>query len=203
MNITNIIFDFGGVLIDWDPKYLYKKVFNDKNELNHFLTNVLPPDWNVRFDEGNDMQKNINELSKQNPKYKNEIQMYKDRWTEMLKGDMPQNTQLLEPLSKKYNLYGLTNWSAETFPIAYEKYNFFKIFKGIVVSGEEKLVKPNPDIYKILLSRYKLNPENSLFIDDLLKNIEAAKTLKINTIHYKNDINLQNELVKFGIKWQF
>ncbi len=203
MNITNIIFDFGGVLIDWDPKYLYKKVFNDKNELNHFLTKVLPPDWNVRFDEGNDMQKNINELSKQNPKYKNEIQMYKDRWTEMLKGDMPQNTQLLEPLSKKYNLYGLTNWSAETFPIAYEKYNFFKIFKGIVVSGKEKLVKPNPDIYKILLSRYKLNPENSLFIDDLLKNIEAAKTLKINTIHYKNDINLQNELVKFGIRWQF
>ncbi len=200
MKITNIVFDFGGVLVDWNPKYLYEKIFTDKSELNYFLTEVLPPDWNDRFDMGGSFQENIDELSLKYPKYKYAIQMYKDRWTETIKGEIFINTALLEPLSKKYPLYGLTNWSAETFPIAYERYSFFSIFEGIVVSGVEKVIKPNPDIYKILLSRYNLKPENTIFIDDNINNIKMANNLNINTIHYKNTVNVKDELNKFGVE---
>ncbi len=200
MNITNIVFDFGGVLVDWNPRYLYEKIFTDESELNYFLNEVLPPDWNDRFDMGGSFKENIDELSLKYPEYKYAIQMYKDRWPETIKGEISANTALLEPLNKKYPLYGLTNWSAETFPLAYAKYSFFSIFKGIVVSGEEKVIKPNPDIYKILLSRYNIKPESAIFIDDNINNIKMANKLNINTIHYKNTVNVKDELRKFGVQ---
>ncbi len=200
MNITNIVFDFGGVLVDWNPEYLYEKIFTDKKELKHFLTEVLPPNWNDQFDEGRTFQAGIDELSLKYPEYKDAIQMYKDRWSETIKSEISVNTRLLEPLSKKYNLYGLTNWSSETFPLAYKKYDFFAIFKGIVVSGVEKVIKPNPAIYNILLSRYNLKPENTIFIDDNINNIKMANKLNINTIHCARGVNIKEELSKLGVE---
>ncbi len=200
MTIKNIIFDFGAVVMDWNPEYLYKKIFKDETERNYFLTEICHLDWNYQFDKGKPFQEGIDELKAKFPKYSKEIQLYKDRWIEMIKGEIVENSSLVPVLSKKYNLYGLTNWSAETFAIVYEKYDFFKIFKGIVVSGKEKVIKPDPAIFKILLSRYNLKAEESLFIDDNKKNTNAAEKLKFHTIHYTEDMNLRNELLKRNIE---
>ena len=197
--IKNIVFDFGGVLIDWNPTYLYKKVFADEKEMNYFLEQVCTSEWNMKQDAGRPLAVATMEKQREFPEYEKEIALFYGRWDEMLGGEIKENSRWVEPLSKKYPLYGLTNWSAETIPVAYERYGFFKHLKGIVVSGEEKLAKPDSEIYRILLKRYALNAEESLFIDDTLKNIEAAQALGFKTIHCTPDLDLGEVLKKWGI----
>ena len=197
--IKNIIFDFGGVLIDWNPVYLYSKVFETEDEINHFLENICTYPWNVLQDAGRSIKEATLEKQLEHPQYKEEIGMYYGRWEEMLGGIFEENTALVAPLKERYNVYGLTNWSAETLPIAIERYEFFKYLDGIVVSGDEKLVKPDLQIYKVLLDRYDINAHESLFIDDNLANIEAACELGFHTIHYTPEVNLKAELESAGV----
>lgn len=197
--IKNIVFDFGGVLIDWNPVYLYSKVFEDRAEMEYFLNNVCTYQWNVLQDAGRPVALATAEKQQEFPQYKDEIAMYYGRWAEMLGGEISENSRLVKPLSEKYNTYGLTNWSAETIPVAMERYEFFNYLKGIVVSGDEKIVKPDPKLYYILLDRFNINPEETLFIDDNVHNINIARLLGFKTIHLAPEINLEEGLVEMGV----
>jgi 2-haloacid dehalogenase len=198
-NINTIIFDFGGVLVDWNPRYLYRQEFEDEATMEYFLSHIGWEEWNLQQDKGRSLSEGTKLLQHQFPEYHSKIQLFYEQWEQMLKGDIPENVALLEQLKGKYRLYGLTNWSAETFPKALQRFSFFTIFDGIVVSGQEKLIKPDEQIFKLLMDRYQINPETSLFIDDNIHNIDAAITLGFSTIHVQEKTDLKNELYLKGI----
>ena len=200
MVIRNIIFDFGGVLVDWNPEYLFKDVFSDRSELDHFLENICTPDWNEKQDAGRSLSEAIRTLQESYPEYHDEIRLYYDEWTTMLGGPIEQNVALLKPLKAHYRLFGLTNWSAETFPIAYDLYPLFQEFEGIVISGVERLAKPDERIYLLLLQRYSLAAAERLFIDDSLRNVMAADRLGFNTVHLEDGMCLKDELSRLEIQ---
>ncbi|AKH93676.1 HAD family hydrolase [Elizabethkingia anophelis] len=199
MIIKNIIFDFGGVLMDWNPKYLYQNVFNSEEEMDFFLDNIATLKWNAEQDRGRSFQEATEILQNQYPEFSKEIALYYSQWPVMLKGTIEENVSILRNLHGRYQLYGLTNWSAESFPYAYKNYDFFSLFNGIVVSGEEKLIKPDERIYELLLNRYNLNASECLFIDDNYENIRTAQAMDFNTIHLTPHTNLKEELQKFHI----
>jgi len=199
MKIKNIVFDFGGVLIDWNPRYLYRKVFEDVHEMEYFLSEVCHSEWNQQLDAGISFDEAIVERIKSFPQYEKEIRKYQSNWIEMIGGEIKENTCLIDALSQKYQLYGLTNWSAETFPLVYNQFGFFTKLKGILVSGEEGLVKPDVRIFDLLLERYKLKAEETLFIDDNKGNIDTAKSLGFQIIHLEKEVNLSSELKKIGV----
>ena len=202
--IDTIIFDLGGVLVDWNPEYVYRDVFEgDQDKVNWFLNNICTSDWNVQQDAGRSLQEATELLVKQYPEPEKWIRVYYDRWEEMLSGAVEETVALLNKLKvdNKYRLIALTNWSAETFPIAIKRFEFLKLFEGIVVSGEEKTRKPLPKIYEILLDRYQLSPKNCLFIDDNFDNIKAAEKLGIHSIHYTSPLLLKEELQKINISF--
>ncbi len=176
--VKNVVFDFGGVLIDWNQRYLYRKVFASEEEMEWFLANVCTSEWNARQDAGRPFAEGIAEAKAQYPQYSEQIEMFWSRWIEMVGGEIQENTDWLRRLKAEgYGIYGLTNWSAETLPQVMESYDFFSLFDGIVVSGEEHLLKPDPRIYRVLLNRYHLNPAECLFIDDNPQNVAAAKRI--------------------------
>ena len=203
MNIKNIIFDFGGVVMDWDPRYFFKDHFNDDEKMEHFLENIATDEWNAEQDRGRTLAEGTEIQVAKHPEWEKEIRAYYDNWTTMLKSDIPHNVEVLRKLEhSNYELFGLTNWSAETFPYALENYDFFKIFEGkIVVSGTEKLIKPDPTIWEVLLERYQIKAEESVFIDDNAKNIEVAKSLGFICIHIKEDTDLEKELRELGVQF--
>ncbi len=200
--INTVIFDLGGVLIDWNPKYVYRNVFNgDEEKVNWFLNTICTMDWNMEQDAGRTWQEAMNLLIKQHPEYKEWIEIYYNHWEDMLGGPIPETVTILNNLNtaNTCNLYALTNWSAETFPIALKRYNFLQHFKGIVVSGEEKTRKPFSKIYEIILDRYQITPKKTIFIDDNLDNIITAEKLGIHGIHFKNASQLKLDLEKFTL----
>lgn len=203
MSIKNIIFDFGGVVMDWDPRYFFKDHFKDDEKMEHFLKNIATDEWNAEQDRGRTLAEGTEIQVAKHPEWEKEIRAYYDNWTTMLKSDIPHNVEVLRKLEhSKYELFGLTNWSAETFPYALENYDFFNIFEGkIVVSGTEKLIKPDPAIWEVLLNRYQLKAEESVFIDDNAKNIEVAKSLGFICIHIKEDTDLEKEMRDLGIQF--
>lgn len=204
MEIKNIIFDFGGVLIDWNPRYFFKDYFNDDEKMEYFLENIAQSAWNEEQDRGRTLSEGTEIQVKKFPDWEKEIRAYYDNWTVMLKSDIPDNVEVLRKLRKThYHLFGLTNWSEETFPYALENYDFFQLFDGkIVVSGTEKLIKPDPKIWYVLLERYNLKAQESIFIDDNAKNIETAKSLGFETIHITPETNLEQELISLGVKFE-
>ena len=162
---------------------------------SEFITGaVCNSDWNEQQDAGRPLSEAIRILQAKHPGYRDEIRMYYEQWTTMLGGPIEKNVALLEPLKARYGLFGLTNWSAETFPIARDLYSFFDLFDGIVISGEERLKKPDGRIYRVLLDRYGLDANESLFIDDSLPNVLAARELGFQTIHLVDEMDLQAAL---------
>jgi 2-haloacid dehalogenase len=198
-HINTIIFDFGGVLIDWNPRYMYRDEFEESSEMEDFLSRICTDDWNLQQDKGRTLAEGTRMLQEKFPEHAMKIQLYYDQWEKMVKGDIPQNVALLQKLKEKYKLYGLTNWSAETFPIVFRRYPFFTLFDGIVVSGEEKLIKPDKKIFEIMLERFRLEAKYAVFIDDNLNNIQAAKELGFATIHVQEKTDLKRELHAMGL----
>ena len=201
--IDTIIFDLGGVLIDWSPKYVYRNVFNgDKEKVEWFLNNICTMDWNMEQDAGRTWKEATNLLINKHPEYEEWIRIYYDKWEDMLKGSIQETVTLLNKLKQNDDckLYSLTNWSSETFPIAIKRFEFLQHFEGIVVSGDEKTRKPFSKIYEIILDRYNIIPEKAVFIDDNLDNIITAKKLGINGIHFKSASQLKNSLISLGVK---
>lgn len=199
--INTIIFDLGAVLIDWNPDYMYRTIFDDEQEMRDFLATVTTPDWNEEQDAGRTLQEGTEWLIRKHPHHEANIRAFYDRWIEMLGDAFDGTVEIFKELkeSNKYKIYALTNWSAETFPLAQQKFDFLNWFDGVVVSGAEKMRKPTPDFYQILLNRYNVKPEESLFIDDNYRNILAAEKLGINSIHFTSPEQLKEELLKRGI----
>jgi len=201
-HIDTIIFDLGGVLIDWNPEYVYLDVFNgDRKKMQWFFDNICTNNWNENQDAGYPMAKATEERIALFPEYEDLIRMFYGRWVDMLGNAITQTVDILNKLikSNNYKIVALTNWSHETFPIALNRFDFLHRFEGIVVSGQEKTRKPFPDIYKITLKRYNIIAENSIFIDDNLRNITAANELGINGIHFKNASLLIEQLKHYKI----
>ena len=202
MNIKNIIFDFGGVVMDWDPRYFFRDYFNDDEKMEYFLGNIATNEWNAEQDRGRSVAEANALLIAKHPEWEKEILAYYENWHIMLRSDIPENVSVLQRLKGKYELFGLTNWSAEFFPYALANYEFFNVFEGkIVVSGEEKLIKPNPKIWEVLLDRYQIKAEESVFIDDNFHNIETAKSLDFITVHVNENMNLETELKNLGLEF--
>lgn len=201
--VKNIIFDFGGVVMDWNPRYFFKEYFNDDNRMEYFLKHIAEDAWNAEQDRGRSLKEGTEIQVQKFPEWEEELRAYYDNWTTMLKSDIPQNVEVLRKLEQsEYELFGLTNWSAETFPYALENYDFFNVFKGkIVVSGTERLIKPDPKIWEVLLERYQLEPEESVFVDDNPKNIEVAEQMGFVTVHITEETNLENELRRLGLQF--
>ena len=200
-DIKNIVFDLGGVLIDWNPRYLFTEVFENEDELEHFLSNICSNDWNEEQDAGRSLELGTELLVRQHPEYENQIRMFYGDWEKMLGGPISSNLSVFEALKVQgiYEIYALTNWSAETFPIALARFSFLKDFEGILVSGVEGMRKPFPEFYQLLLHRFKLKPEETLFIDDNGRNIAAASQLKFQTIHLPAGADLALALSQINI----
>ena len=201
MKIDAIIFDLGGVLIDWNPSYVFDKMFEDEEQKKHFFENICTSDWNEKQDAGRSLKEATEELVTKHPEWKAYIEAYYGRWEEMLGGPIHGTVEILKQLKeqKKYKLYALTNWSAELFPIALERYDFLHWFDGRVVSGEEKMRKPFPEFYQLILDRFQLNVHETLFIDDNTRNAKAAEAMGLKTIIFKSPQQLKEELVNLGI----
>lgn len=199
MDIDAVVFDFGGVLIDWNPRYLYKKIFQDEKEMEYFLTQVCTTQWNAGLDKGKPFRQGVKELSLVYPQYAEQIELYDLRWEEMCGEVIQGSVDLLYRLKKHYPLYGLTNWSEEKFALTRPKHDFFDLFDGIVISGVEKEIKPEPRLFEILIRRYGLNPEKTIFTDDSLPNIKTAEKMGFQAIHFENPEKLEEMLQKRNV----
>lgn len=200
--IDTIIFDLGGVLIDWNPEYVFLDAFNgDRKKMEWFFDNICTSDWNENQDAGYPLAQATQDLIDKFPEHENYIRMFYGDWENMLGGEIKGTVDILKSLikSKNYQVIALTNWSNETFPIAKKRFEFLHWFEGIVVSGDEKTRKPYKDIYEITLKRFNILPEKSIFIDDNLRNIEAANALNITGIHFKNPKELIQQLKTYNI----
>jgi 2-haloacid dehalogenase len=198
--IKNFVFDLGGVLIDWNPRYLYRKILQSEKEVERFLAEVCTHYWNVQQDTGRLIEDAEKELIYQFPGKEALIKAYYGRWEESLKGPIIGSVEILSQLKEKsYSLYALSNWSAETYPIAQKHYEFLDWFDGEVISGRVKMVKPNPEIYLYLLENFQLNPEETFFIDDSVDNVEQAEMLGIQGFRFTDPYKLNLKLQNLGI----
>jgi len=196
-----VIFDLGGVLIDWNPRYVYRTIFKKEEEIDWFFENIATHDWNENQDAGYPLDAATEDLIKKHPDWENEIRAYYGRWTEMLGGPIHDTVEILKELKKIPGMktYALTNWSAETFPIALERYEFLHWFDGRLVSGEEKTRKPFADIYQKIIDKFSIDPDKAIFIDDNLRNIKGAEALGIKGIHFHDPVQLKNELKQLKV----
>lgn len=201
MKINAVIFDLGGVLIDWNPSYVFDRMFDSEKKKKHFFENICTSDWNEKQDAGRPLKEATEELAAQHPEWKEYIEAYYGRWEEMLGGPIDDTVEIFRQIKdrKKYKLYALTNWSAELFPIALERYDFLHWFDGRVVSGEEKMRKPFPGFYQLILDRFGLVPEETLFIDDNLRNVKAAEETGLIAVQYHSPQQLKQVLFGLGI----
>jgi 2-haloacid dehalogenase len=194
--IDTIVFDLGGVLIDWNPDYVFSKVFSTEEEMQWFYENICTSAWNEEQDAGKSLQQATEELVQKFPGHEKNIRMYYGRWEEMLGGPIHEMVEILKHLKHKtnYRLYALTNWSAETFPVALNRYEFLHWFHGRLVSGEEKTRKPFKEIYELLISRFNIIPSKAIYIDDNVRNLFPAKDLGFQVIHFQSSIQFRHEL---------
>jgi 2-haloacid dehalogenase len=190
------VFDLGGVLIDWNPRHLYRPLFDgDDVAMEHFLTTVTTAEWNLEQDRGRPFAQAIEELVARHPEHEEMIRAYWGRWREMIKGPIHETVALLADLrGRGIPLYALTNWSAETFALARHEFAFLDWFQGIVVSGEERITKPDEAIFRVLIERYHLAPDRTVYIDDSRANVDQARRLGLDAIHFNGAKELGAEL---------
>lgn len=193
---NTVIFDLGGVLIDWNPDYVFKTIFEKEEEKKWFFDNICTSDWNEEQDAGRSLKDATEELITKFPDHEPNIRAFYDRWEEMLGGPIEGTVEVLKDLRSReeLKLYALTNWSAETFPVALDRYDFLHWFDGRLVSGEEKTRKPFMDIYEKLISRFNINPNEAVYIDDNMRNLHPARELGMHIIHFKSPEQLKEEL---------
>lgn len=191
-----IIFDLGGVLIDWNPDYVYRTIFKNEKDMRKFLDEICSSEWNDEQDAGRSLEEATEFLVKKHPHEEKNIRAYYNRWEEMLRGPIDGTVDVLKALkdSGKYKLYALTNWSHETFPIALKRFDFLEWFDGRLVSGTEKMRKPFIEIYELLIHRFHINPHTAIYIDDNERNLAAPESLGMHTIHFESPGQLREDL---------
>lgn len=203
-SIDTIVWDLGGVLVDWSPLYVYDdSYFADPADRDFFFKHICTSDWNEQQDAGYPLQKATEEklVEFPQPKWEQPIRDFYGRWTEMLKGPLPETVELFKTLKAKeqYRFYALTNWSGENFHIALQRFDFLHWFDGRLVSGQEGTRKPFPEFYQLLFTRYQINPARSIFIDDNLRNVKAGEQMGMNSIHFQSAAQLQASLQELGV----
>ena len=197
---TAVVFDLGGVLIDWNPRHLYRRLIPDEAELERFVRDVVSPEWNLEHDRGRSFDEGIALLTAAHPEQAELIAAFRDRWPEMLGGPIEPTVRVLDELrTAGVRLLALTNWSAETYPIGQARFPFLAWFEAVIVSGEERIVKPDPAIFRILAERHGLTPERTVFIDDLAANVAAAAALGFRAVRFSDAPALRADLVRFGV----
>lgn len=196
-----VVFDLGGVLIDWNPRHLYRKLFaGDAAAMEEFLATVCTQDWNERQDAGRSFAEATALLAAEHPQHQVLIEAYFARWHEMLAGPIPGTVEVLAALrTRGVPLYALSNWSAETYPHARRRFDFLQWFRGVVISGEVGLIKPDPRIYALLLERFAIAAAEAVYIDDNPRNAEAASRLGFHGIHFTDGPALRRELAALGL----
>ncbi len=193
--MTTIIFDLGGVLLNWNPHRLYAPFFNSSAEIDHFLREINFSEWNLQQDAGRSFSEGVAALSAEFPHYADLIRAYHERWEDSVPGPIDETVTLLKRLKRAgHPLYALTNFSAETFPIMRRRYNFLQLFEHILVSGEVGVIKPNPAIYRLMLEKIGRPASECLFIDDSAKNTAAARQLGFDVIQFRSPAMLESEL---------
>lgn len=199
--IDTVIFDLGNVLIDWNPRHLYRKLFGaDTEAMERFLAEVCNGAWNECQDAGRTWEEGIKEAIARHPDHEELIRAYHQRWDEMLGGPIAESVALLRELRDGgTRLLALTNWSRETFPIARERYDFLSWFEGILVSGDEGVIKPDPAIYRLLISRFDVDVTRAVFTDDNIRNVEGARQAGLQALHFTGAQQLRAELRKLGL----
>jgi 2-haloacid dehalogenase len=202
--INTIIFDLGGVLIDWNPLYVFNELIPDEVRRKEFFDTVCTTDWNEQQDAGTLLAQATAERIALHPTWEKEITAYYGRWVDMLGEANHGTVEILKKLvdSPDYRVYALTNWSAETFPIAksMERFQFLHWFEGILVSGEERLLKPQPEIYEAILSRFNIDRTTAVFIDDNYKNVVGSEAVGLKAIHFTTSELLASELRDLGVQ---
>ena len=196
-----VIFDLGGVLIDWNPDYVYRTIFNDETKMREFYSEICTSEWNEEQDAGRGLKEATEELVARFPREEKNIRAYYDRWEEMLKGEIEGTVQVLEKIKEKseVKLYALTNWSAETFPVALKRFPFLQWFDCRLVSGEERMRKPYKEIYELLLNRFDILADTAVYIDDNERNLKPPREMGLHTILFKSPSQLEEELKELGI----
>jgi len=195
------IFDLGGVLIDWNPRYLYRKLFgDDEAAMEEFLATVCTPEWNRRQDAGRPVAEAARELKAAHPDCAELIDAYYGRFDEMMPGPIADTVAIVAELRERGTpLYALTNFSAETYAPAFARFEFLRWFRGVLVSGEAGVIKPDPAIYRLLVERFAIDPAEAVFIDDVKANADAAGSVGILGIHYTGAVALRGELAELGL----
>jgi 2-haloacid dehalogenase len=203
-DIRAVVFDFGGVVFDWSAEYLYRELIPDETQRKWFLSEVCTPAWNLQQDGGRTVADAEAELIAKHPDHADLIKAFYGQWPKTLRGVLQDGVDLVEQLhAAGVPLYGLTNWSAETFPYVEARYDFLKRFRHIVVSGRIKMLKPEARIYAHLMQQIGGKPEDSVFIDDALHNVEGARKFGMHAIHHRPGGALETaaELRKMGVKF--
>jgi 2-haloacid dehalogenase len=200
-SVTAAVFDLGGVLIDWDPRHLYRRLFDgDDVAMEAFLTDVCNASWNALQDAGRPWSEAVTELAARHPEQRALIEAYRARWPEMLGGPIQPTVDILGELRQAgVPLFALSNWSAETYPIARKRFEFLGWFDSVVISGDMGITKPDPRIYHHLLEANRLKAESTLFIDDHVANVEAAAALGFVALPFSDAGALRNDLARFGL----
>ena len=198
--IDTVIFDLGNVLIGWDPRRLFRQLIEDEAQMDWFLREVCSSEWNEQQDAGRPWAEGTALLRARFPEHAGLIDAYHLRWKETLLGPIEGSVAILAELKARgVRLLALTNWSQETFPVARQLYPFLQWFEGIVVSGEERLVKPDLRIYQRLLERYAVDPATALYIDDSARNVAAVEPLGMHGWWFHDPAGLRDHLVELGL----
>jgi 2-haloacid dehalogenase len=199
--IDTVVFDLGNVLIDWNPRYLFRKLYGeDVAKMEHFLSEVCSSEWNECQDAGRPWHEGVAEAIARHPDHADMIRAYHHRWEEMLGEPILGSVALLDEVRRAgLRVLALTNWSHETFPVALQRFEFLSWFEGIVVSGHEKLIKPDPAIFRVLISRYRIEPSRAVFIDDNLRNVVGAEKVGMRALHFTGPAQLRADLQELGL----
>lgn len=199
-SVQAIIFDLGGVLIDWNPRYLYRQLFTDEAAMETFLTEVCSPPWNEAQDAGRSFAEAVELLTTQRPEQAELISAFWQRWPEMVAGAIEPTVGIVRELKDAgYTLAALSNWSAETFQLTRPRFEFFDWFDELVISGELKIIKPDPKIFAHLLELIGRRAGECVFIDDSLSNCSAAQQLGFHAIHFQSAPQVRAELVRLKV----
>ena len=194
------VFDIGGVLLDWNPRYLYRKLIADEAEMEGFLAEVCSPEWNLSIDQGKSLAEAVEERSALFPDKTELIRAYHTRWQEMIPRALDDTVTLLYAIKERgHPVYAITNFGSETFAMERQRWPFLDGFDEIVVSAEIGEVKPDAPIYERLLERNGLAASDCLFIDDVLKNVEGARAVGMEAVQFESAGQLRQALTGYGI----
>lgn len=198
--VTSVVFDVGGVLLDWDPRYLYRRLLPDDAAVEGFLARVCTPEWNLAQDAGRSWQEAVAERTARFPEHAALIRAYDERWTEMVRGPFQESVEVLTELRDRgVSTYALTNFSTEKWQLTLETWPFLRAMAGAVVSGAERLTKPDPRIYHRLLDRFGLEPAATFYTDDVQVNVEAARRVGLHAERFTGGGPLRTRLVELGV----